>query len=1350
MIFLSETKMKDHRIDGVRRRLGFQNGFNVSPIGRAGGLSLWWGDSLEVQIVFSSPNIIDAVQRIKGDHRWIRVTGVYGTPYRNEKQLFWDWMIHHFGHSEIPWICGGDFNEYIWAYEKAGGAAILYNRPRYLEDFMNSSNLFDLGFNGPTFTWRGFRYGEWVEERLDRVLVNELWQDLSPKSTVTHGIALASDHCPIIVQSDLDGPKGRRLFRFEAFWAKEEKCLNVVRSCWAHRRHGDALLNWGRKLNTCRSRLCRWSHTKFKRRSHQIQDLLAQLDVLQKEWGPNQDMIKEKSQLIDELRAQEESYWCQRSRVKWLHDRDANTKFFHHSTLHRRRRNTIVRLKGEDGCWVERPDQIRRLVESHFIDIFRSAGQRNWGSLLDCVSLVVTDAMNMGLIASISEDEIKAAALGMGCLKAPGPDGFQGVFYQSFWETIREDVLAVVQALIQDSTIPGTLNAAHIVLIPKVANPESVSQFRPISLCNFSYKILAKVLANRLRVLMPTIISPSQNAFVAGRQIQDSIGIAHELFHFLKGRTAKTKFELGIKLDMQKAYDRVEWDFLEAVMDKMGFCSQWSKFVMGCVRSVQFQVLLNGQPGTQFTPSRGLRQGDPLSPYLFILVGEVLSRMIQGEVDHGRLVGVRMDFSGPIISHLFFADDTLIFLRADEQNCRLLRDLLENYCNASGQQVNLLKSSVFFGANVPASLSVQLGSILGMAVVDNPGTYLGVPAIWGRSKKRGLSYVKGRILEKLQGWKQNSLSRAGKEVLIKAVVQAIPTYPMSIFKFPAIVCQEMDSLVADFWWGNKDGACKLHWVSKDVLGLPKDVGGLGFRNFQEFNDALLAKQCWRLVSDPNSLWARVLKARYFPRCSIWEASKGGRASWAWSSILTGRDMLKLGSHWQILRGQDVRVWVDKWLPSLPLGHPLPLGSVPVSPNLRVSSLICPSSRRWDLNFLLPFLSDSDRKAIEETPIGDLSRNDRIIWGGSRNGIYLVKSGYRWIQSRSLERRDRRLSNVRRVPSVVWKAIWKLEVPPKLRHFLWLTVHNCLPTYEALSRRRSSVSSTCPICLRHAETIEHLFFTCPWVEPIWFGGAMTYKIDRDASHSWVDWLSGVWSDSFAFSSQANWVQTYIAYTCWFIWKTHCDFVFNKVTINPSKVVFAIFSAVGYFLDANAVLGVSRSGGSGGVVPVSRWCAPSSHFFKINVDASWSKVSMKGFAGVIIRAAEGRFVAAARYPLSAPSAAVAEAIALLRRCELGAAMGIQAMIVESDSLDAVKCLSVSLEMGSWDTFPVLARVKQLGEDFQFCRWSWVPRSANGATHELASAGFPEMSEYVWVERPPSSLVFVLNNDGLLCPH
>ncbi|KAB2596574.1 hypothetical protein D8674_032024 [Pyrus ussuriensis x Pyrus communis] len=179
----------------------------------------------------------------------------------------------------------------------------------------------------------------------------------------------------------------------------------------------------------------------------------------------------------------------------------------------------------------------------------------------------------------------------------------------------------------------GTLNQTLIVLIPKVPSSEHVTQFRPINLCNYSYKILSKILANRLKLLLPTIISPSQNAFVAGRQIQDSIGIAHEMFHFLKGRKTMNRFEMGIKLDMQKAYDRVEWDFLDVVMEKMGFCSRWRSLIRGCVSSVKFVVLLNGQAGSSFAPSRGLRQGDPFSPYLFILVGEVLSRLIQGVVE---------------------------------------------------------------------------------------------------------------------------------------------------------------------------------------------------------------------------------------------------------------------------------------------------------------------------------------------------------------------------------------------------------------------------------------------------------------------------------------------------------------------------------------------------------------------------------------------------------------------------------------------------------------------------------------------------------------------------------------------
>lgn len=249
--------------------------------------------------------------------------------------------------------------------------------------------------------------------------------------------------------------------------------------------------------------------------------------------------------------------------------------------------------------------------------------------------------------------------------------------------------------------------------------------------------MLSKVLANRLKLFLLVLISPTQNTFVEGRKIQDNIGIAYELFHFLKNRKAKCNFEMGIKLVMHKAYDHVEWDFLLAVMEKMGFDSRWRSLILGCISSVNFAIILNGQPGPKFAPSRGLRQGDPLSPYLFLLVSEVLSLRIQQSSDQGWLRGIQMNKPGPTISHIVFANDTLVFLKAEEENCRHLSKVIEDYCLASGQKVNNSKSSVFFGSNVPVSLSHQLADIFDMERVGDPGLYLGVPAIWGRSKKVG-------------------------------------------------------------------------------------------------------------------------------------------------------------------------------------------------------------------------------------------------------------------------------------------------------------------------------------------------------------------------------------------------------------------------------------------------------------------------------------------------------------------------------------------------------------------------------------------------------------------------------------
>ncbi|KAM1981033.1 hypothetical protein ACFX15_037578 [Malus domestica] len=437
---------------------------------------------------------------------------------------------------------------------------------------------------------------------------------------------------------------------------------------------------------------------------------------------------------------------------------------------------------------------------------------------------------------------------------------------------------------------------------------------------------------------------------------------------------------MGIKLNMNKVYDRVEWDFLEAVMVHLGFQQIWIAMVMKCVKTVEFSILINGRPGRTFKPTRGLRQGDPLSPYLFLIISEVLSLLISRAVQQGYLEGIKLSTSGPMLSHLLFTDDTLIFLVATNQNCRNLSSLLNAYCRASGQQISLQKSVVYFGVNTPAHLSSELCNILDMPKVEDPGKYLGLPSIWGRSKKEALQFIKERILTKIAGWKRRFLSQAGKEVLIKAVIQTIPMYTMCVFRLPMSFCKDIDAAVARFWWAGADRDRGVHWVKWNDLSRPKKEGGLGFCNLNDFNIALLAKQCWRLIHDLDSLWACVLKARYFPNSSFLEAKKGGRAFWAWASLLDGRDLILRDARWQIMGGMKVWFWQDNWIPGITGGggHPTPFNPSVINRKCKVAEFIDPSSRTWNLDLLSNFISDSESDTISKIYVGPLLSLDKLV------------------------------------------------------------------------------------------------------------------------------------------------------------------------------------------------------------------------------------------------------------------------------------------------------------------------------------------------------------------------------------
>ncbi|KAL9690838.1 hypothetical protein QQ045_011249 [Rhodiola kirilowii] len=241
----------------------------------------------------------------------------------------------------------------------------------------------------------------------------------------------------------------------------------------------------------------------------------------------------------------------------------------------------------------------------------------------------------------------------MSPLKAPGVDGFPALFYQKNWGNIRGYVMAYVRDFWRNGVLEDRLNKTLIVLIPKKKDADRMEDLRPISLCTVAMKIITKILAGRLQGILDRVISVSQCAFIKGRIITDNFIVAHEISHFLKRCRSRKEFFASIKVDMSKAYDRVEWSFLEQVMERMGFTDKWINRVMLCVRTVTYQVKINDQTSRSITPGRGLRQGDPLSPYLFLLVSELLSAKMAAAVNRKSLSGIQLGRGGPTISHLF-------------------------------------------------------------------------------------------------------------------------------------------------------------------------------------------------------------------------------------------------------------------------------------------------------------------------------------------------------------------------------------------------------------------------------------------------------------------------------------------------------------------------------------------------------------------------------------------------------------------------------------------------------------------------------------------------------------------------
>ena len=322
---------------------------------------------------------------------------------------------------------------------------------------------------------------------------------------------------------------------------------------------------------------------------------------------------------------------------------------------------------------------------------------------------------------------------------------------------------------------------------------------------------MSKILVGRIRPLLEHLISPCQTAFVRGRKGVDNAIVVQEIIHTM-GRVKGKCGYMALKIDLEKAYDKLEWGFIRSMLIRYNFPDNLIETIMSCISSVSTSLLFNGGSLDPFKPSRGIRQGDPLSPYIFILCIDFLGQLIQEKLEAKVWCPVKASRSGPSFSHLFFADDLVLFAKANAVNCNTIREVLDTFCSCSGQTVSDSKSRVYFSPNIDHDDREAFSDILGFRQTEHLGKYLGFPINHQGNNNQDFGFVLDRVKSKLAGWKANLLSMAGRVVLIQASSSAVPAYIMQSHLLPSKVLDGIDQVNRNFLWGSTKSKGKMHWV----------------------------------------------------------------------------------------------------------------------------------------------------------------------------------------------------------------------------------------------------------------------------------------------------------------------------------------------------------------------------------------------------------------------------------------------------------------------------------------------------------------------------------------------------------
>ncbi|GJU04045.1 RNA-directed DNA polymerase, eukaryota, reverse transcriptase zinc-binding domain protein [Tanacetum coccineum] len=610
-----------------------------------------------------------------------------------------------------------------------------------------------------------------------------------------------------------------------------------------------------------------------------------------------------------------------------------------------------------------------------------------------------------------------------------------------------DDAKAPVKEFFMSGRLLGEVNATLISLIPKIQTPNKVTDFRPIACCNVLYKCISKVLTNRIKPILGKLVSCNQSAFITGRHIQDNIMLTQEIMKGYNRRGGPKT--VAFKIDIQKAYDTVNWEFLEKTLSGFGFHKRMIKWIMQCVTTVAFTLNINGERIGYFKGGKGLRQGDPISPYLFTLVMEVFSLILLKEIEEEPNFQYHFGCKAIKLSHVCFADDLLVMCHGDPTSATVIKKGLRAV------------QCLFWSYSKLFQKHCKL-----------PVRYLGVPLIAKRLGVNECGCLVDKIKSRIHNWKNRYLSYAGRLQLIAAVLESIHVYWASVFLIPSTIIKDINRILKNFLWSQSEknnGKAKVAW---SYICRPKDKGGLGLKNLQTWNYALLSKHVWNIATKKDSLWVKWVHSVKLRGKSFWEIKEEKEDSWGWKNLLIIRDQVKDNIFYKVGNGTTTSLWYDNWSNIGPLFQYLThrdLYDERLSENLTVKDMIVNGRWNWPEEWYVKFPAITGL----EVPIIDEDSEDSIVWKARLGDV--VKFSMRQVNFD--------LSN--QYPNVLWwKLIWYSQCIPKHSFILWLAMLNKLTTQDRLKKWGNQDVNRCCLCLNDSEDLKHLFFKCSYAKKVW--------------------------------------------------------------------------------------------------------------------------------------------------------------------------------------------------------------------------------------------------------------------------